>query len=407
MIPKVIKTDEQYSAVLARIETLINEDVKPGTERGDELDVLVTLVELYESKHIPIGLPNPIEAIRFRMEQSGLRQQDLVPYIGNRSKVSEVLNGKRPLSLNMIRALHTGLGIPAEVLLQGVASSCEISREIDVNKFPISEIIKRKWIEGFKGSLSEAKKCAGELVKSFLKPVTSELQPCLFRQHLRSGSEMDPYALLAWRAKVTMIAREHLLPKYIPGVITPDFMRSLVGLSYLNEGPRLAQEFLAKNGICLVVLYHLPKTHLDGAAWMRQSGTPIVALTLRHDRLDNFWFTLCHEIGHLALHFTESEFTWFVDDLDANGDALEIEADRFARDSLIAPQIWERTRARDINSADDVRQIAKEIRIHPAILAGRIRHEEKNYKVLSSLVGQGMVRGLFPSASGEVEKTSK
>ena len=116
MRPKVIRTEQDYESALERIEELM--DATAGTPESEELDLLTTLVELYEERQFPIDLPDPIDAIRFRMEQSGLRAKDLVPYIGNRSKVSEVLNKKRPLSIRMIRALHRGLGIPADVLLQ-------------------------------------------------------------------------------------------------------------------------------------------------------------------------------------------------------------------------------------------------------------------------------------------------
>jgi HTH-type transcriptional regulator/antitoxin HigA len=116
MAPKVIKSEHDYELTLGRIEALM--DSEPNTPEGDELELLTALVEIYERERFPIGLPEPIEAIRFRMEQAGLQQQDLVPYVGSRSKVSEILSRKRPLSLRMIRALHRGLGIPAEVLLQ-------------------------------------------------------------------------------------------------------------------------------------------------------------------------------------------------------------------------------------------------------------------------------------------------
>lgn len=116
MAPKVIKSEHDYELTLGRIEALM--DSEPNTPEGDELELLTALVEIYERERFPIGLPEPIEAIRFRMEQGGLQQQDLVPYVGSRSKVSEILSRKRPLSLRMIRALHRGLGIPAEVLLQ-------------------------------------------------------------------------------------------------------------------------------------------------------------------------------------------------------------------------------------------------------------------------------------------------
>lgn len=115
MKPKVIKTEAEHQAALARIEAIF--DAKPRTAKGDELELLLLLVETYEDKAFPIDLPDPIEALRFRMEQEGLKPKDLIPYIGSKSKVSEVLRGRRPLSLTMIRKLVAGLRFPAEVAL--------------------------------------------------------------------------------------------------------------------------------------------------------------------------------------------------------------------------------------------------------------------------------------------------
>jgi len=113
---KIIKTEAEYEATLARIEALM--DAEPDSPQEEELKLLVLLVEKYEAERYPIGLPDPVEAIKFRMEQEGLEPKDIIQYIGSQSKVSEVLNYKRPLSLNMIRRLQEGLGIPAEVLIQ-------------------------------------------------------------------------------------------------------------------------------------------------------------------------------------------------------------------------------------------------------------------------------------------------
>jgi len=118
MKPKVIKTPEEHAAALARVESLM--DAKPGTRLEEELELWSLLVERYEEEHFPIDLPDPVEAIKFRMEQEGLRQKDLEKYFPGKNRVSEVLNHKRPLSIGMIRALHRGLGIPAEVLLREV-----------------------------------------------------------------------------------------------------------------------------------------------------------------------------------------------------------------------------------------------------------------------------------------------
>lgn len=119
MKPKVIKTEEDYDAALLRIEELM--DLQPITEVVAEMELLATLVEVYEAKVYPMPRVKPVAAIRFRMEQQELKQKDLVPYIGSKSKVSEVLSGKRSLSISMIRNLHEGLGIPLEVLLSDPA----------------------------------------------------------------------------------------------------------------------------------------------------------------------------------------------------------------------------------------------------------------------------------------------
>ena len=120
MKPKVIKTEAQYQAALARIEKIF--DARPGTPKGDELELLILLVESYEGTAYPVDLPDPITALRFRMEQCGLRPNDLIPFLGSKSKVSEVLNGRRPLSLSMIRKLVADLHIPADVALQETKS---------------------------------------------------------------------------------------------------------------------------------------------------------------------------------------------------------------------------------------------------------------------------------------------
>jgi len=113
---KPVKTKKDYESALKEIERLF--DATPGTREGDRLEVLATLVEAYEEKHHPIAPPNPIDAIRYYMESRGLARSDMEQFIGSRARVSEVLNRKRALTMEMIRNLHKGLGIPAEVLIR-------------------------------------------------------------------------------------------------------------------------------------------------------------------------------------------------------------------------------------------------------------------------------------------------
>ncbi|MHB9022830.1 MAG: helix-turn-helix domain-containing protein [Armatimonadota bacterium] len=111
-----IKTEADYQAALAEIDALFA--AKPNSPEGDRLDVLTTLVAAYEAQHHPVAPPDPIEAIRHHLESRGLTRRDLEPYIGSRARVSEILNRKRMLTIDMIRKLHDRLGIPAEVLIQ-------------------------------------------------------------------------------------------------------------------------------------------------------------------------------------------------------------------------------------------------------------------------------------------------
>ena len=111
-----IKSQRDYRRALKEIDGLM--DARRNSPKGDRLDVLVTLVEAWERKHYPLDLPDPVEAIRYHMEQSGLQPRDLIPFIGSRNRVHEVLNRRRDLTLGMIRRLHEGLGIPAESLIK-------------------------------------------------------------------------------------------------------------------------------------------------------------------------------------------------------------------------------------------------------------------------------------------------
>lgn len=395
MISKIIKTEKDYERALARVNDLMDAD--PDTREGDELELLVTLVELYEKAKHPIGPPDPVEAIKFRMEQSGLKQKDLIPFIGSRSKVSEVLSRQRPLSITMVRKLNAGLGIPTEILVQEPGAKFGQPLEgLDWERFPLAEMLKRKWLN-FQGTLSEARKQAGSLISAWAARLGSDaLQPALLRQHVRAGSEADGYALAAWRIRVSLLALEQNVPKYQTGTLTHQFVRDLVRLSYLDNGPLLAREYLLKSGIHFVVEAHLPHTHLDGAAIKLPDGAPLIAMSLRHDRLDNFWFTLCHELAHVALHFEGEESMAFFDDLDQDEiDTCEKDADHWAADGLIPQNLWLAAKMEETPTTRKILAFAANIRISPAIPAGRIRKETGNFKIFSGLIGNKKVRKLF------------
>lgn len=397
MNPRTIRTETDYSRVFKKIEKLITLDPEPGTDDAERLDLLSMLIEKYESEKFPIDLPNPLDAIKFRMNEQGLRQKDLIPFIGSKSKVSEVLAGKRFLTVPMLRALHEGLGIPADVLLKEPKIENGQAEDLDWNKFPIKEIAKRGWIEV---TVQESKKEAQWFIERLFEPLGGIEQVPIFCRRTfveRSGKSMDKYALLAWTARALAKAQSMDLPPYTSGTLDESIMKQVAKLSFSAKGPLEAQAFLAKHGIALVIVPHLPRTHLDGAAMLSQQSNPVIGLTVRHDRIDNFWFSLMHELAHVWKHLTAFDEA-FVDNLDSGPgkDPREREADRVSGEILIPRSIWRRSDAYRQRSPDVINELAFKLNIHPAIIAGRIRHDAKNFYILTQMVGNGMVRKQFP-----------
>ena len=385
MKPKVIKSEAEYEAALAAVEGLW--EAEPGSAEGDALELWSVLIEKYEEEQHPIELPDPVEAIKFRMEQAGLKNNDLVRFIGSPSKVSEVLNGKRGLSLSMIRALHEGLGIPAEVLLGEPRKQVpEVIPGIEWDRFPLAEMLNRGWFGAFRGGLRDVRQHAEELIRAMVPEAhLPQLQPAMLRCHVRSGGRFDEYALLAWQLRAHALCDGEELPEYASGTICADMIRDLASFSGLDEGPQLAREFLAKYGVHLITEPHLPKTHLDGAA-MWHAGRPVVGLTLRYDRIDNFWFTLAHELAHFALHIPDAADDSYMDDLQNTGDEQEDEADALAASCLIPDEAWNTWYSGGRKTSAAVCAFARRLRIHPGIVAGRIRREQDNYRILMPLV---------------------
>ena len=188
---------------------------------------------------------------------------------------------------------------------------------------------------------------------------------------------------------------------YETGTVTLEFLTQVARLSWSDDGPRVAKKFLAEHGIPLVIERHLPRTYLDGAALRLGDGRPVVALTLRYDRIDSFWFCLLHELAHVGRHLGRNTGTAFVDDLSlrkpagATEGARETEADEWAAEALIPSAKWESSPVREHPTPLGVMSLAHHLRVHPATVAGRIRFEREDYRLLSQFVGTGKVRQQF------------
>ena len=407
---RAIRSEDDYEAALARISELMDalsgpegqvED--PDDSRRVELEVLADLVEFYESRSDNWGLPDPVAAIKFRMDQANLTQRDLVPFLGSRAKVSEILSGKRAITISMARALRQHLGIPADVLLQEPGATFPGHEpDLEFSRFPLRAMAKAGWIP----NVRSLKDHAEELITQLREQAgVRHAATALYRKNdnRRINAKTDDYALRAWCWKVLAQSREKSLStQYEDSTVDQDFLRQVAQLSTLADGAVRARDFLAEHGIGFEYVKHLPRTHLDGAVLRPPGDSPVIGMTLRYDRIDNFWFTLLHELGHLGLHLGRcSGETGFVDDLSLRdveagaGDIAELEADDWAQDALIPPDIWDNGIILENPVPMAVVQMAWEARVNPAVVAGRVRHQWGNYRLLSQFVGTGEVRRQF------------
>lgn len=401
----LIKTNDQYESYLSEVEFLISTERALNQTESTRLELLSLVIKAYEDNKYPVEPPNPIDAILFRMNEKGMKRADLVPYLGTSGRVSEVLNGKRPLTVQMIRALSLGLGLSADTLVGLCANRAKVANEVEWRKFPAKEMVERGWIEKIS---KDAKSCAEQTVKGFIENAGLRFSAASFKRSLagEADSPTTRYALYAWLARVVYSARARKshLGKFDRNVLSATFLRDIARLSWSEKGPLLAVEYLEKHGIAVVIERQLRGTLLDGAAIQDYDEVPIIGLTLRHDRLDNFWFTLLHEVAHVWRHVEPN--LAFVDNLDASSeDRREAEANRLAQEAFIPRLIWRRSEAFTNPSKESIDKLSRELKIHPAIIAGRLRRDTGNYQQFGQLIGHDAVRKLLePNNPEEARK---
>jgi HTH-type transcriptional regulator/antitoxin HigA len=391
MTIKPIKNDEDHQSAKRLIEELLLSEQNQSVQ--DKIEVLATLIERYERESFIAKAPSAVEAIRFRMSQSGLEPKDLEPYIGKRARVSEVLSGTRSLSIDMIRALHLGLNIPYEALLQkeGPSGAAEI-RFKDLSLHLIRKL------SGLGVELN------AENISSFLKGAFGSSEFKVLNRKTRTqraSGKTDATSLMLWQAVVLSRARqEKPAGTFRKEVIDKDFLRRIAQLSAHPKGPIRAKHELSLHGITLIIVDVLPGTYLDGAIMLLDGERPVIGLTIRHDRIDNFWFTLLHELSHLARHLDVLETGQHVifDELDLEStDKIEDEADELAMSSLISAT-HDHVFSNEYASSAELKEISEAEGVHISIIAGRWQRQNNNYKKFSKLIERNTVREMLTAS---------
>ena len=329
-------------------------------------------------------------------ERLGMKEQQIQRYEQDRyltANLNRVATVAEALHLDLIAFFDSRVNTVIDKIAPNLRGSFDISR------LPFKEMKARGWLDrvdlpqNLTGTLSDL-----ELAAAFVSRAVDA--HALHRQHVRTGSKQDEYALIAWKAQI--LSEAGRVATTLDPLNTFDgqaIVSKLISLSVRKSGPLEAVRLLQDHGVILVLAKHLPATHLDGAAMLLDGKIPVIGLTLRHDRLDNFWFTLLHELGHIFLHKDRGLKDGFFDTEGAPAlDELEKEADEFAESAFVPKEIWKRSFVRFTRDRDQVIQFAKGHGISSAVVAGRIRRERGDFSLFSDLVGSGSLRKLMATA---------
>jgi len=371
------------------------------TSQIDELEENAALYEALRSGQIRTfdaeGLHDlPDILIRARIAR-GMSQKELADFLGLKEQQIQRYEAERYRSASLDRLIEIAEALNVRISERGELLGDGHLGDVDPRAwtaFPIAEMFKRGWFEDFSGSLADARKSADELVPQFFRNANARWTPAaLHRKSVRAGGQVHEPAIAAWEARVLTVADRHPPACVFHSAgASSEWIKVLVHLSAEPDGPKRVEDHLRSAGIVLVIEPHLPGTLLDGAALRSALNTAIVGMTLRHDRLDNFWFTLLHEVAHLVLHI-DSKFTAIFDDTESPaGSKIETEADQFAQDALLPSDIWHSCMSRFTRTEKAVLVDAKRLGISPAIIAGRIRREANDYTLLRNLAGSGEPR---------------
>ncbi len=358
----------------------------------------------FTKAHSLESLPSVLVQARIAagMSQTDLAQRlDMKPQQIQRYEASDYSGASLDRLINICEALNvhiTGLFESDNAPKASIFSWADID-DVAWKQLPAREMAKRGWFEvPRKGDVTKLAR------DYFMRAAGPQFASAYHRKKMQGSSVPNEYALLAWQARILERAKDIVEIFEPPAFIADDrWVSDLVALTRRKDGPKRAQALLLSKGIVLVTEKHLSGTYLDGGAMLDHNGRPVIGLTLRFDRLDNFWFVLLHELGHVFLHLMDGlRYDFFDEDETSGSDKVELEADSFALESLIPEAKWDECLSRFALSEEAVRIDAKNLGIDASIIAGRIRKERGDYTILQNLIGQGQVALQFEDDGDEL-----
>lgn len=390
---------------------LRNTQIKAIESQIATLEAELSHYDLLKSGEITFAKSHSLENLPSVLVQAriaaGMSQTDLATRLGlkaqqiQRYEASDYSSASLDRLIEICGALNvhiTGLFETDKPTKGSIFSWSDIS-DVVWKQFPAREMAKRGWFDVPRKS--DVHKLARDY---FMAAAGSQYASAYHRKKMHGISTPNEYALLAWQARILERARTVAEEQHPPQFVVEDrWVTELVALTRSKDGPKQAQELLLSKGIILVTEKHLSGTYLDGAAMLDRDGRPVIGLTLRFDRLDNFWFVLLHELGHVFLHLMDGLRYDFFDEEETSGDdKIEREADAFALDNLIPEAKWDECLSRFALSDEAVRIDAKNLGVDASIIAGRIRKERNDYTILNSLIGTGLVSAQFKDYGDEL-----
>jgi HTH-type transcriptional regulator / antitoxin HigA len=427
----MITNERQYKSTIAAVRMLedaiaqfdilksIQSGIDPVIAKAQiksyesKLTDLVEQVKIFDKRRVGIDANFPFSSISELGEHligcrvaRGWTQRQLADVLGVKEQQIQRYERDRyaTISLSRLSIVSEALGIKISGLLEAGPNEGNVANDfddaIDPSLYPISEMNSRGWLgEALnlrKMSLVQKK----DALARFFAPLNfNEVATALHKKTVGNRNPQTQAALLAWQARVLWLATQRKGDCKPFSKLDPDILKTLVQLSRRPDGPQAAIDFLLKHGVIVVCEQHLPKTKLDGAAMVLDGRYAVIGITVRHDRIDNFWFVLLHELGHIMLHWGPMLRQGFIDEeIEKSENGLEIEANEFARNMVVPDEAWNSAFVRYSQSPQILREFAAKWSVHEALIAGRVRFERADYKVFADMVGSGQVRSKLVDA---------